>query len=295
MGKHFDGMPALEFMDVRCYGTWGEGHRFPTTQPWPADVSKRQTIIRFLDAHAAAFKKTPLAVQMACDKDTPYPEGTAIDYALKLGFWMRRDGCGQFINKDEAAAMQANWKTSLMIAENGGPLADYAAGKVRHVNSGGHRLVSLDDLFDEMLSFHCNYIPLGWGDACWAVLKDHPDLLKKVWMKMGYRFVITEAALPTEVARGQEMVVRQTWQNMGVGRLPFAYPLAFSLADVKGKTVEVLRDDRIDQTNWYEGEPHALTAPHRCTGGPFTGKLHPADSPGGSAVRQARHCPGRRR
>lgn len=259
MGKHFDGMEGLDFVDVRCYGAWGEGHRFPATQPWPEGVSKRQTIMRFIDAHAAAFKKTPLAVQMACDKDTPYPEGTAIDYALKLGFWMRRDGFGQFINSDEAAAMQEHWKSSLMIAENGGSVADYAAGKIHQYYLGDRQKpVSVDDLFDEMLSFHCNYIPLGWGDGDWAVLKDRPELLKKVWMKMGYRLVITEATLPVEVRAGQTATIEHTWKNVGVGRLPFACPLAFYLAGADGKVVQVQRDDSIDQTHWYQDGPHAL-------------------------------------
>ena len=59
--KAFDGDPRLDWVDMRYYGFWGEGHRFNATVPWPRDVDRRKLLTRFIDAHRAAFSKTPKA------------------------------------------------------------------------------------------------------------------------------------------------------------------------------------------------------------------------------------------
>jgi hypothetical protein len=258
-GKEFDGKPWLEYVDMRCYGFWGEGHRHGATEPWPDNVSKRETLIKFIDAHVNAFKKTPQVVQMAGDKDTPYPEGTAIDYALAKGCWMRRDGFGPFINKDEERVMKAHFPTSIMIAENAGSLAYYVSNKIRKRWIPNSKPISMETMYDQILEFHCNYVPLGWGDQCWQVLRWRPELLKKLWMKMGYRFVIQEASFPAQGAVGGKLTVKHTWINEGVGRLPVAHPLVFYLADVLGKVRPVHLDQTFDQTAWFEGEPHSFS------------------------------------
>jgi len=259
LGREFDGKEWLEFVDIRCYGIWGEGHRWSASVAWPSNVSKRDLIIRFIDAHLRAFKKTPLVVQTASDKDTPYPEGTAIDYALAKGCWMRRDGFGPYINDAEKRLLQGHWRHSLVIAENGGSLVDFARGRIRRWWSPGAEPITLEDLFDQMLELHCNYIPLGWGDRDWDVLRHRPELLKKLWMKMGYRFLLREATFPRRIAPGAKLKVRHTWENVGVGRLPFAYPLAFYLIDVEGRIVQTYIDGTFDETGWVAGKTHTFS------------------------------------
>jgi hypothetical protein len=259
-GRQFDGKPWLDYVDIRCYGTWGENHRFGAREPWPDNVSKRDTIIRFTDAHLAAFKKTPLAVSMSCDKDTPYPEGTAIDYALARGCWMRRDGFGPYISDAEERVMKAHWKTSLVIAENGRGLFEHVTGKIRRYWLPDSPVITMASVFDQMLDFHCNYIPLGWGDQDWDVLRWRPALLKQLWMKMGYRLVVRKATFPSEARRGNSITVKHTWANEAVGRLPVAYPLAFYLADTLGNVRLIHLDRNFDETAWYDDKPHTFTS-----------------------------------
>lgn len=259
LGREFDGRPWLDWLDMRYYGYWGEGHRFYAEVPWPENVSKRDTLIRFIDAHLDAFHKTPLVVQMANDEATPYPEGTAIDYALDRGCWMRRDGFGPYINDQEAALMKAQWRSSVMIAENGGSYVDFAAGKIRKSWVADSKPISLEECLDQMLEFHCNYIPLGWGDADWRVLEQRPDLLKKLWMKMGYRLVVDEVTLPRRARPGETVQISHRWRNVGVGRLPKPYPLTWYLVPDDGKPRRVLLDETFNETAWFEGEPHSFT------------------------------------
>lgn len=258
-GAEFDGKPWLDWVDMRCYGFWGEGHRFGAQVPWPSGVSKRETLIRFIDAHAKAFKKTPVVVQTASDEGEPYPQGTAIDHALMRGCWMRRDGFGPYINDEEADFIKSRWKTSLMIAENGESYSSFAQGKIKKWWIEGSKPISLEDCLDQMLELHCNYIPLGWGDTDWSVLDSRPELLKKLWMRMGYRLVIEEMEVPTQAVPGQKVAVRHVWRNAAVGRLPRAYPLAVYLIDSGGIPRRVLLDTTFDQTAWFDGERHIFT------------------------------------
>ena len=258
LGKELDGKPWLDWVDMRYYGFWGEGHRFSADVPWPEEISKRDTLIRFIDAHLKAFRETPVVVQMAEDENTPYPEGTAIDYALSKGAWMRRDGFGPYISKRETDLMQRHWTTSLLVAENGGSYSDFAAGKIRKFWVPDSPTITLEDCIEQMLTLHCNYIPLGWGDQDWPVLEQRPELLKKLWMKMGYRLVLEEMTLPRRIAPGQAISITHRWSNAGVGRLPKAYPLVFELVNEKGARHRLLLDTAFDQTAWFEGKSHTF-------------------------------------
>ncbi len=257
LGKEFDGREGLDYVDIRSYGVWGEGHRYSTTVPWPEQqVPKRDLLVRFTDHYLAAFKRTPLAVSMARDKDTPYPEGTAIDHALAHGCWMRRDGFGLFLAPEEIREMQAHWKTSVLIAENGLAYRDHVLGKVRRFWEPDSLPIPLERAFDEMLEMHCNYIPFGWGWPDWQTIRWRPDLLKRAWLRMGYRFVVSEARFPESVRRGEEVSLETEWTNLGVGRLPIPHPLAVYLVDVTGVAREVFVDESFDQGAWYADEPH---------------------------------------
>jgi hypothetical protein len=258
-GKEFDGKPWLDWVDMRYYGFWGEGHRHSADVPWPEDIDKRKTLIRFIDAHLDAFKSTPLVVQMASDQATPYPSGTAIDYALEHGCWMRRDGFGPYISEEEAVVMKGHWKTSVMIAENGGYYKDFAAGKISRWWEEGSKPISLEACLDQMLEFHCNYIPLGWGDPDWPVMEARPALLKMLWMNMGYRLVPNEVQFHATFNIGESTQIQSTWTNTGAGRLPKAYPLAWYLLDEKEGQHLLLTDEEFDATAWYKNKQHTFT------------------------------------
>ena len=255
-GREFDGHPMIDWIDMRYYGFWGEGHRYHQTVPWPKDVDKRELLKQFIDVHFEAFKKTPMVIQTASDYRTKYPEGTAIDYGLSKGAWMRRDGFGPFINAQEDKLMKSHWKTSLMIAENGGSLRDYLAGKVRKEWIKDSKPISIDFLFDQMFEFHVNYFPLGWGIQDYRALKEQrPDLLRKASLKTGYRMVVTEAAWPATARPGETITVKTVWRNIAVGRLPFRYRPTVCRIDPAGKVTDQAAADA-DATKWYENEDH---------------------------------------
>jgi len=52
LGRRYDGVPGVEFLDIGSYGIWGEWH---TTHPAPVAVRKQ-----IVDMYWQAFPKTPL-------------------------------------------------------------------------------------------------------------------------------------------------------------------------------------------------------------------------------------------
>jgi hypothetical protein len=251
-GRRFDGAPGLEFIDMRYYGFWGEGHRFGATQPWPPEVDKRKLMQRFIDSYVAAFRKTPLVVQTARDRDEPYPEATAIDYALAKGCWMRRDGFGGYIDEKETRLLQAHWQQHPLVAENGAGYADYLAGKV----AGW----TIDRIVDEMLAHHVSYFPMGWGLRDWdALLQQRPDLVKKASLRVGYRFEVTKASWPRAVKPGQSFALETVWRNSAVACLPFRWhPAAYLLDPDRGQPVARAVHAQADPRAWTAGREELL-------------------------------------
>lgn len=201
-GKRFDGDRRIAWIDMRYYGWWNEGHRFGATVPWPESVDRRKLLIRMIDMHRAAFPNTPLVIQTATDRDVPYPEGTAIDYGIEKGAWMRRDGFGPFLNAEEKKLIVSHRMDSVLVAENGGSLRDYLDGKIKKWWLPERPKITIDEMFGQMLDCHVNYLPLGWGWSDYTALKQQrPDLLDKLALRHGYRLIVTEASWPKLVNR----------------------------------------------------------------------------------------------
>lgn len=258
LGKAFNGEPSLDYVDIRVYGWWNEGHRYHATVPWPANVDKREFVVEQSNAYFKAFPNTPLVVETASDVPMPppalqYPLDTGIDVALSLGAWMRRDGFGAFVSPRESQLLQANWKKSLIIAEPGGMYADFLAGKVRTYEKPGHPVATIDDCIEDMLDHHINYFPMnGWADFA-ALRAARPDLVKTILAQTGYRFEVSQASWSPQVAAGGILDLNSTWHNAGVGRLPFPRALTVFLLDAQGNVIGRSEDAHVDLTTLVNG------------------------------------------
>lgn len=247
-GQKLDGAAGLEFVDMRYYGFWGEGHRFGSTVPWPQGVDKRKLMTTFIDDYLAAFKKTSLVVETARDQGEPYPEGTAIDYALARGCWMRRDGFGGYMSAEETRLIDDHWRRHPLVAENGAAYEDFLAGNV----AGW----TIDRVVDEMLAHHVSYFPMGWGVGDWdALVVQRPDIVKKVSLRVGYRFEVTKASWPRGVKPGESFAVEAVWRNTAVACLPFHWhPTAYLLSPDHEQPVARVVDAKADPRGWIDGK-----------------------------------------
>lgn len=259
MAKRFDGAPWLAFIDMRFYGFWGEGHRYGATVPWPKAVDKRELIQRYQSFFFKYFRNTPLAIEVATDQNTPFPQGTAVDVAVAKGCWMRRDGFGPFISQGETRFIQEHWKHSVVIAENGESYVRFLNSEVKKNWIAGSPVISIDDVFNQMFEHHVNYFPLGWGGGDYTALHERrPDLIQKASIKAGYRFEVAEAEWPKTPAARSPLVVRSLWRNSGVGRLPFSRTAVLYLIDSNGQAGCQEKADQANPTQWVAGQDYPV-------------------------------------
>ena len=238
LGKHYDGNPNVEFLDIGSYGIWGEWH-----SPHPAPLAVREKII---DMYRQAFQKIPL-VGMVDDAE-------ALAYTLAHGGGYRCDGIGSpkiqsrwtpdsadaspFYSPSTLQAISEAWKNAPVVFEWYG---DYD-----FLNSNGW---SFDAAVDFMLRNHVAMI----NDNIGRVPAKAMPQLEKLARLAGYRFVLRELALKKFVLRGEVLDVKMKWANVGVGKLYDNFQLQLSLRNSAGQIVATNASDA-DPREWLPGE-----------------------------------------
>jgi hypothetical protein len=240
LGRNYDGNPRIGFIDIGVYGAYGEWHTFGipnfprgaipyedtklnTHGAAPATFESRKRII---DAHANAFRKTRL-IMMTDDKE-------ALAYALRLPLpvpvGMRRDSFGSnhfsrdFLDKSMPPADQDlvlnRWKTAPLMVESFGPPQSFQAGLVEQVEK-----------------YHISAIGNGNFASRWDNIftKDQNAVLA-AGRRTGYRFAITEAAIPQDIERGADIPLRTLWMNQGVTPSYEHWNVEYSLWKEHGKS-----------------------------------------------------------
>ena len=240
LGEKYDGDPRISFIDIGVYGTWGEWHTFglpnfpgsaiPYWNPalnshgaLPGTIESRKRVV---DAHVKAFKKTRL-VMMTDDKE-------ALVYALRLPapvpVGIRRDSFGskhfaaQLLDTSMPRADQDlvmnRWRTAPFVVESFGPPKAFEVGD--------------RGLVAQVEDYHISAIANG-GFGDWNQLpSQEQQALLEGGRRSGYRLAVTEAALPRDVARGSEVLLRTKWENRGVAPPYEPWNVEFSLWKMNG-------------------------------------------------------------
>src|SRR3954468_3065324 len=90
LAAEFDGNPLIEWVDLRQYGLWGEGHPSNYPSPFPDYVTAERTSLGMTKDQLAAWKKTPLAVNTQPDI-SHVGNRALLDMAMRAGAWLRSD------------------------------------------------------------------------------------------------------------------------------------------------------------------------------------------------------------
>ena len=231
LGRRYEGLGKLEFVDIGSYGLWGEWH---TDHPAPAAV-RRQIV----DLYRRAFPKTPLMFMT--------DDAEILAYALPSGVGLRRDGVGSpwheknWIGSARYAGvpgMAEAWRAQPVVFEWFG---DYA-----YFQSKGW---SFPAAVDFMLRNHVTLL----NDNLGRVSPAEQPLVDRLARLAGARFVPREVAHPASMKAGTVLPVKMQWVNAGVGRLYHPYELRLALWDAQGKAVS--RTEAVaDAQTWFPGE-----------------------------------------
>ncbi len=230
LGNAFDGDPTLDVVDVSITGAWGEGHRV-------ADYPK-ETLCALADSYARAFPNTRLIGQVAAPWLCNY-----LNDIHPCGW--RGDGTGEpkhmnLIYPAAADAMPDLWKKAPISFESYWWLGEWE----RHG-------WDIDEIIEKTLSWHISTfngksfpIPERWRGKI------------EYWLsKMGYHFVLSEAAYPSKIAAGESTRITLIVLNRGVAPIYNELPLRLTLRGAGG---EYLFDTSVDVREWLPGE-HTVT------------------------------------
>lgn len=285
--------PAIDAVDLRGYGQWGEwhsGHDLETLQErqqvlrwiidtwygaWhpneaPSDAPPRpgEKLLVLSSSYEFLPELQPAGVvQSDCVVPGGYEafkQNSAYDHALtKRLLTLRRDGVGGVMchELDGRLLRESFEQRQLPIIVE---FFTWYAGYMENEASGtGY---SLEGALDEALDYHASFVTLP-GYSCGLFdpedfYNDPRDFVRQGLASggMGYRLVLAGADYPKALRRGESWMLRQVWLNRNVGRSYIQYPLRVYLVDACGSPVWSGEDTSFDPRRFLRGGTYEVSS-----------------------------------
>lgn len=242
LGKHYDGHPDIEGVDLAIVGAWGEGAG--------AGLLRTQTMEKLVRAYTDNFKKTPLIMLLTDEKTNKYGlsqanVGWRVDCLGDLGFWATEQNCwthmySYYPQSIIRFGMKDAWKTAPVSLEICGTFnrwkfkEKYTKKQVKYI-------------FDESLKWHIS----SFNAKSAPVPKEWKPLVNDWLNRMGYRFVLRSFTYPKSVAPNNKLSFETWWVNAGVAPIYKKFLLAIRL--INDQRTEVFLTDA-DITGWLPGD-----------------------------------------
>lgn len=224
LADRYDGNPNIDFIDIRSYGNWGEGHMYPFGKP---DISAEK-YKEHIKIHRDAFKKTLLQLTTGKHNDSYF---AVYDWAVSQGVGLRRDGiCGNS-NGDEVTQCDGKMAAVFEFYGNYEMMEQLGWWYGKKDNQGrGFKLV------DCIETGKPSYCDLSRGrQSALNFLNAEPELVKKVNNRLGYHFLLTEVKYPASIVSGKSNSIGLSWENRGVTQIYIPAKVTFALLDKNGK------------------------------------------------------------
>ena len=235
-GKRHDGNPNIAFIDIRDYGN-SEGHigGLHSVDPKlqsnivlaPPDKMQSNYYVPYLKA----FPHTQLiAVWGHPIYDQVY------DWAVSKGMGIRRDGILSQWTKDGSECLRDHGHAPSIF--------EYCD---TYENTKRDGYWSTDLLWKSVLTGKPSY--MHWDRK---IFEENQEFCLKLGNKVGYHFVLQEAAFPAEIKPGVPFRIKFKWLNDGVTYLYEPCHIAAALLD---------SNDQVVQRQWLEGSNPKSWAP----------------------------------
>ena len=229
MARRFDGDKRVEFIDIRCFGNWGEWHCSQLEGSEMPSVELQKEMIAY---YASVFKTTQLVVPSDC-------RGEVYEYALSLGVAKRDDGLIQISGReDELAKCYAAGLPT--IGEN---CDEYEKMLLLNDSDKWHRKWTLDRWKNVINVAHMTYYELDRGGKCGQVfLEDNLASVREMNNKLGYNFEVTSASLNYD--DDLNILLSVTIKNTGLAPAFFDFNLIADITDFNGKRKAVIGEPK---------------------------------------------------
>ena len=202
--ERYNGDPAIEFIDCRTFGNWGEWHLGGLGGNDPGDTIKRQFIDQW-----AGFDQTHIVV--------PISGGTGMSPG---GYGVYARDTYQFGAREDSSEHRPRWQTCVSFLNRGPAVAEWSFPYEQiKKGQGWTREIWQDDMLPGQIEgSRYSYQPLGeWnGTNADTFLSEKGPLVDEWQNKMGYWFKLTEASYPHDLANGTTGRLSFKMRNDGV-------------------------------------------------------------------------------
>ncbi len=219
-GERYDGHPALESVDMRIVGAWGEGGG--------TALLETETSMALMDLYLESFKKTPVKLLLTDKFSNSYSiskadVGYRADCLGDLGFWAKdQNGWTHMYDYYPRSIVENGlndaWKKAPVSFEICGTFPSWKKAQ-------GYTADDVKYIFDQALKWHVSSV----NGKSSAVPEEYLPQFEEFMKKMGYRFVLRMLTLPDVVKPGQKVNLNSWWENKGVAPVYKDYKLAFRL------------------------------------------------------------------
>lgn len=266
LGARYDGHPDIDHVDLGSVGWWGEWHMSSSEM---GKMPKIENCRKIIDAYLGAFRKTALLMLVGGRE--------CLGYAAERGTGWRADCLG------DLGGFSKTWchmriAYPQLITESGvnevwkkAPVAWESCWDMRRWVKENW---PLRFIFNYALALHGSYLnnksaPLPTG-------QDVRLEVERFLRRLGYRLVLRELTHPRRLPRGEPLVLKMKWQNVGSAPCYRPYRVAYRLTGEIGYAKTLV--GKVTVQNWMPGSIEVFTP------GFFK---EPADLPPGDIVEVA--------
>jgi len=235
IGRHYDGHPALESVDLAIVGAWGEGAG--------SERLSARTREALIDSYLDAFPRTPLLMLLTDPKTNRYglsrrPLGWRIDCLGDMGGF-RKTWCHMYDLYPQdiiSCGTQDAWKKA--------PVSLEVCWVMQHWKDQGW---DIDYIIDQSLKWHIS----SFNGKSSAVPQEWRPQVNR-WLKsMGYRLLLRKFTYPAKINQGGKLEFTSWWENKGVAPCYRQFPLALRIGNQARKEILITE---ADIRNWLPGD-----------------------------------------
>jgi hypothetical protein len=222
LGQRYNGNPDIEFVDIRSYGMWGEGHlgKISLTDSGEHidNISVDELKSNYHTPYIKAFPETTLIVPWGIPAHIP-----AYQWDVQQGLGMRRDGIPNYNNGGD-----------ITFDHGYGPaIIEYGEGYKEMIAAGqwDDTLVS-----DDILRAKASYAQIGYPPSLF--LTQEKEFIENLANKIGYHFVLKQVSVPTPFFKAKQIPITMSWVNKGITYLYKDCYVAVALLDDNDAVIE---------------------------------------------------------
>ena len=242
LAKRYGNNPDIEFIDIRCYGSWGENNMYDVETYYknrPDTGVDGETMWRCWETYINAFKDTDTQLMVAYSLGDNACKDI-FERAIDAGVGLRNDGLLHWTSSGTGASnIWADGKTPSVL--------ELAASYGYIKNKGSWDA----GLFEETITTtRTSYYPLGGASNNDATkfVTENKELIEAMSNRIGYHFTLNEVMVSPKLGQGDNDVLIMRWTNGGNAPAYKKLYAAAALVDEKGKIADICWLDGVDMS-----------------------------------------------